>query len=239
MQEHPFKFERLFDYQTTAAHLIVTFEQVATGIITPIKVLVQYNTDITQSMRTEQNSRKFGSHSLNSFKAAKLMSNGMEGLELNAHEQQQTDCFVCRKHRNEFAVPGGAIFEDDLLFASHVWRAQPKAEQKIYQGYLIVETKRHIPGLSDLTNIEAQALGLLVTRLSRALKVTVGAEHIYEFVLGHHVAHLHVHIVPRYPGTPREYWGIHVDEWPDAPLGNFEETDALASRLKAFLESNN
>ena len=39
---HPFNLEQLFDYQTTATNLITTFEQLATGTITPIKVLVQY-----------------------------------------------------------------------------------------------------------------------------------------------------------------------------------------------------
>jgi len=29
------------------------------------------------------------------------------------------DCFVCRKHRGEVVVPGGAIYEDDLVYAGH------------------------------------------------------------------------------------------------------------------------
>jgi len=29
------------------------------------------------------------------------------------------DCFVCRKHRGEVVVPGGAICEDDLVYAGH------------------------------------------------------------------------------------------------------------------------
>lgn len=155
---------------------------------------------------------------------------------MSMHEQQQTDCFICRKHRGEIAVPGGPIYEDDLLYAAHIGRTQPLDEQDVYLGYLMVETKRHIPGLADLTNIESQALGLLITRLSRALKATEEAEHIYAFVLGDHVPHLHIHIVPRYPGAPREYWGTHVDEWPDAPHGGTKEIAALATRLRSYLD---
>jgi alcohol dehydrogenase len=47
VREHPVNLEQLFDYQTTAISLTTTFEQLATGTITPIKVLVKYNEDIT------------------------------------------------------------------------------------------------------------------------------------------------------------------------------------------------
>lgn len=156
---------------------------------------------------------------------------------MSTYEQQQTDCFICRKHRREIEVFGGPIYEDDLLYAAHIGYIQPQEEKDIYLGYLMVEPKRHAPGLADLTDVEAQAIGLLVTRLSRALKATEGAEHIYAFVLGHHVPHLHIHVVPRYPDAPHEYWGIHVDEWPGAPRGGPQEIVALCKRIRVFLES--
>jgi len=42
IREHSYNLEDLFDYQTTAANLIATFELLATGKIMPIKVLIQY-----------------------------------------------------------------------------------------------------------------------------------------------------------------------------------------------------
>jgi len=144
------------------------------------------------------------------------------------------DCLICRKHRGEILLPGSVIFQDDLVFAGHV--QIPEGQTTAYLGYVLVEPKRHAPGLADLTDAEAQAIGLLVTRLSRALKACVGAEHIYSFVLGHHVAHLHVHVVPRYPDAPREYWGVHVDEWPTAPHGEPQEIAELCARLRLFGE---
>jgi len=110
-----------------------------------------------------------------------------------------------------------------------------EGQSTAYLGYLMAETKRHAPGLADLTDAEAQALGLLVARLSRALKACEGAEHVYAFVLGDGVPHVHVHVVPRYPGAPREYWGVHVDEWPDAPHGGSQEMAALCARLREYL----
>ena len=46
--------------------------------------------------------------------------------------------------------------------------------------------------------------------------------------------HLHLHLIPRYPGAPREYWGMRVDEWPDAPRGEAAEIAALCEQLRAY-----
>ncbi len=148
-----------------------------------------------------------------------------------------TDCFICRKHRGEATIPGSAIYEDDRVYAGH---AQIREGQTTaYLGYLMVEPKRHAPRLFDLTDDEAQALGLLVVRLSRALRDVEKAEHVYAFVIGDGVLHVHIHVVPRYPGAPREYWGVHVDEWPNAPRGGPAEMAALCARLRSHLQDIN
>jgi histidine triad (HIT) family protein len=143
------------------------------------------------------------------------------------------ECFICRKHRGEIEIPGGAIYEDEIIFAGHVH--VPEGKSDVYLGYLMLEPKRHIAGLADLSDPEAQSLGLLITRLCRALKECEGAEHVYAFVLGDNVPHLHIHLVPRYPGAPGEYWGVHVDEWPEAPRGGALEVEALCARLRLHL----
>lgn len=147
---------------------------------------------------------------------------------------KSSNCFICRKHRREAMIPGGAICEDDLIYAGHVQIR--KGQSTAYLGYLMVEPKRHVPSLADLTDTEAQTLGLTVARLSRALKASEDAEHVYAFVLGDNVPHLHIHVVPRYHGAPRKYWGVHVDEWPDAPHGGPDEIAALCERLRTYLK---
>ncbi len=146
--------------------------------------------------------------------------------------QSSTDCFICRKHRGELFVPGGFIYKDESVHAMHFF----PVEGPTYLGYLMVESNRHVPGLAELTDAEAQAAGLVVARLSRALKVTEGAEHVYAFVLGHHIPHLHIHVAARYPGTPREYWGTSIGEWPDGPQGGDEEIARVSERLRKYLE---
>ncbi len=144
-----------------------------------------------------------------------------------------SDCLICRKHLGQIVVPGGTIIEDDLLTACHA-QIRP-GQTTAYLGYLMAEPKRHVPGLEGLTDEEAQALGLLVARLSRALVATEGADHIYAFVLGDAVPHAHVHVVARYPGAPEEFRGPRVDEWPEAPRGGPSEIEALCSRLRVWL----
>jgi len=145
---------------------------------------------------------------------------------------QSTDCFICSKHWGEIVIPGGAIYEDDLLYAGHVGTQEGQAA---YLGYIMVETKRHAPGLADLTDVESQAVGLLVARIGRALRDSEKVEHIYAFVIGDSVPHFHLHVIPRYAGAPREYCGVHVDEWPGAPHGGPQEIVALCTRLRTYL----
>lgn len=102
----------------------------------------------------------------------------------------------------------------------------------VYRGYLVVEPKRHAPGLGDLTDDEAAAVGRLVNRAARAIKDCAGADHVFAFVYGTAVPHLHVHLAPRYPDTPREYWGPRIREWPEAPTVDPEAMRALVAELR-------
>lgn len=98
-----------------------------------------------------------------------------------------------------------------------------------------MEPRRHAAGLADLTDAEARALGLWCARASRALRYVAGAEHVYAAVFGDAVPHLHVHLLPRFPGTPREYWGTHVNRWPQARRGDATEIGALVRELREYL----
>jgi diadenosine tetraphosphate (Ap4A) HIT family hydrolase len=146
------------------------------------------------------------------------------------------DCFICSKHHDLAAVPGGEILGDEYALVSHLPLAIPSGISKsVYLGYVLVETRRHVAEFGDLSEAESASVGRLASQVSQALQRSEGAEHVYAAVIGHGVAHFHLHLIPRYPGTPREYWWTRVDEWPDAPRGDADAIDALALRLRAAL----
>ena len=143
------------------------------------------------------------------------------------------DCIVCRKQQGPETLWGGVIYEDELVYISHAQLFGEETDH--YLGHIMIETKRHTPGLGDLTQEESEAIGYYTSLIAKALVQTEGAEHVYSFVLGHHVPHLHVHVIARYPGAPREYWGTRVDDWPDAPRGRETEIQQVAQRIRRFL----
>jgi histidine triad (HIT) family protein len=137
-------------------------------------------------------------------------------------------CYVCEKHESG----DGIIAGDELIVVGHVLPDAPGGDGRVYLGHLIVEPRRHISGLADLTSDEAAALGQWAARAARALQ----AEHVYSSVVGHQVDHLHLHLVPRYAGTPREYWWPKLDEWPQAPMGGEKEITQLVDDIRTRLD---
>jgi histidine triad (HIT) family protein len=137
-------------------------------------------------------------------------------------------CYVCEKHKSG----DGLIAGDDLVLVGHVLPDAPGSNGRVYLGHLIVEPRRHVPGLADLTTDEAAALGQWAARAARALQ----AEHVYSSVIGHRIDHLHLHLIPRYPDTPPEYWWPNLDDWPDAPMGGSTEVTRLMDEIRARLD---
>ncbi|MBA4385378.1 MAG: HIT family protein [Anaerolinea sp.] len=156
---------------------------------------------------------------------------------MNKNDNQiQNDCIVCRKHSGEVRLFGGFIYEDDLIAVSHsLFWGDEKAH---YLGHIFIETKRHISEYADLMDEEAQLIGLYIKRVSKALLSTLDMDHVYSFIIVDGVPHMHVHVIGRYRGAPREYWGSKVDEWPDAPKGDETEIARLTESLQLYFKNN-
>lgn len=137
------------------------------------------------------------------------------------------------KHKGNITVPGGAIYEDELVYVGHVhWDSE-----ETYLGYVMIDIKRHVPGLAELTDEEAKRFGLISSRVSKALKESEGAEHIYTFVSGNGVPHMHMHIIPRYANTPKEFWSpTEVAKWMGAPYGDTEKSKTMRKNTKVYGE---
>jgi histidine triad (HIT) family protein len=149
---------------------------------------------------------------------------------------QVSDCFICAKHERMDDMPGGTWIADQRVVVSHLPLNTPVgAQESVYLGYLFLEPRRHVAELGDLTPDEAASFGRMAATASAALQAATEAEHVYAAVIGHGVEHLHLHLIPRYPGTPREFWWTRVDEWPDAPRGDASDITGLADRFRAAL----
>jgi histidine triad (HIT) family protein len=144
--------------------------------------------------------------------------------------RRAVSCYVCDKHR----AGDGVIAGDDLIVVGHVLPDAPGTDgDPVYLGHLIVEPRRHVPGLADLTPDEAAALGQWAARAAKALQ----AEHVYSQVIGHRIDHLHLHLVARYPGTPPEFWWPRLGDGPDAPRGGNAEVTQLMGEIRARLDA--
>ncbi|QED46299.1 HIT family protein [Cytobacillus dafuensis] len=146
-----------------------------------------------------------------------------------------SNCFICKKHAGELQTSGVRIYEDEYVFVGHI----DSDGKPNYLGHIMIDLKRHVPTLAELNPEEAKAFGMIMARVSKALKETEEAEHIYSLVSGNSVPHLHMHLVARYPHTPEQYWGpFAVYDSPNARMGDNTEVINVCNRIKNFLEMN-
>ena len=139
-------------------------------------------------------------------------------------------CGVCSKHQDLANLPGGVIFENEVLFIAHF----PFAEKAPHYGHLIVELKRHITSPREMTKLEASQVGTWMQALSLFLEAELGAEHTYLFRIGDVTPHLHFHVVPRFANTPRHLWGIYLYENPDSRKASQAEVIALSDQMREY-----
>jgi len=105
-------------------------------------------------------------------------------------------CLCCDVVQGRKESPGGAIFDDPLWLLTHeVTRA--------LRGWLILQPKRHVEHLAELSGEEAASLGPLTQKASFAIMRALGAERVYAVSIGEGVQHVHVWLVPRYAHVPK------------------------------------
>lgn len=142
-----------------------------------------------------------------------------------------TECFICQKQKNPRDFFGEIIAADGGLVLTHF----PKmGDENPTRGHLLIEPERHICDFSELSDNETRALGGLIKNGVSVIKTELGAEHVYMFRINDKVAHLHIHLVPRYEGTPKEFWGPKIMEWPERKTVPLEEVYLIAKKLKTL-----
>ena len=143
-------------------------------------------------------------------------------------------CMFCDEAHLKAQSRARVVYEDERFYVIHPL----DADEPTYLGSLMTVAKRHAPSLAELTADEAQALGLLLARVTRALKLATGAEHAYAYFFGEGFRHLHVFTIARYDAMPAEYVRLDVERWPEAPRGDAAAVEALCARVRANLASD-
>jgi diadenosine tetraphosphate (Ap4A) HIT family hydrolase len=97
--------------------------------------------------------------------------------------------------------PGG------LLLRAGGFVLHAVADRTPLRGWLVLTAERHAHALDHLAPEALAALGPLAARVVAAQRAALGAEHVYAFSIGDAVRHFHLHLVPRYAGTPERLRG--------------------------------
>jgi len=138
------------------------------------------------------------------------------------------NCLVCREGGGDVAAPGGFPWQDERPSLSICQRSKRSAIRRPYRATLLVVTQRHVARRGDLTEGGGAMIDPAAARLARALIEVCGAESVYSEAIAIHVRHFHLHLLPRYPGTPHAVASHAVDEWEGAQHGGADETAEVA-----------
>lgn len=114
------------------------------------------------------------------------------------HPSKVSTCAICKANSGEVPIPGGIIFENDLWLVRHLTpgRGVP--------GWTMVQSQRHVAGISGFNDAEAANFGPAFRHLHQVLQDVTGALRIYTASMNESSPHFHCHLVPRYVRMPKD-----------------------------------
>ena len=140
-------------------------------------------------------------------------------------------CSACRISSGAEIPPGGVVHREGGLLLHALQGPSPLL------GWLVLTSERHVRAWPDLDPAALAALGPLSARVMRAQREVLGAEHVYAFAIGDVVRHFHLHLVPRYAGTPARLRGRAAFDASPAEALAAEEVAEAAVRVASAIAS--
>jgi diadenosine tetraphosphate (Ap4A) HIT family hydrolase len=116
-------------------------------------------------------------------------------------------CLACDVLEGRIQPPGGVIYEDEHWVVDH--SISPVA----LRGWLILKPRRHVENFGELTDEEATRFGPISRTAAAAVQRALGPDRVYVCSFGEEWRHVHVHIVPRYPGMEPLSWELLGEMW--------------------------
>ena len=144
-------------------------------------------------------------------------------------------CFACTQQAADSLPPREAVMDTGRWRVAHAFNST-------LPGWLVLLPTRHVTSFTQLRPEEADELGGLVLRLSRALEAVTGCAKTYlmQFSEAEGYSHLHLHLVPRVRDHPEDARGPQVfaylteDEEQWLPV---VERDRIALALRVELDN--
>jgi diadenosine tetraphosphate (Ap4A) HIT family hydrolase len=105
----------------------------------------------------------------------------------------QKDCLGCQVSNGDKVPFGGFVYADDLWTVNHV--LPPSA----ILGWLVLQPRRHIEALHEMSFNEQQRMSQLMVSLDQVLRDILSPQKVYTclFAESEHCPHIHFHIIPR------------------------------------------
>lgn len=105
-------------------------------------------------------------------------------------------CAICRLHDDDASVAAYEINRTELWLLRHHPDPAPLA------GWLLLDSRRHIPGPVAFDDQEASGWGRAVRHASQLVQQLTGCDRVYAIAFGEGAPHLHLHLIPRQVSDP-------------------------------------
>ena len=137
-----------------------------------------------------------------------------------------TTCRCCEIARELSANASERIvaFGTGWVLNRHVDAARPA---------LVLQTRRHVGHLGELTRIEADGLAQLLPVIDSVLRELSGAERIHVVLLAESAPHVHWHFIPRYDDDPAGVAGMALLASPPS----VPEPERIVERVRRAVET--
>jgi diadenosine tetraphosphate (Ap4A) HIT family hydrolase len=142
------------------------------------------------------------------------------------------DCRSCEVSAGSLQAPGGFIFENELLTLTH--HIQP---DHATAGFLILQPRRHVEQIAELTLEEAAELGPMLRAASQALTHVLAPQKVYVCSFGSIVKHVHFYLIPQsvdMPNAARLLDELDTGRWACSD----DEAADVAARIRVELAKN-
>ena len=149
-----------------------------------------------------------------------------------------SDCYACRLTQGAEPLPGGRIYATENWVVEH-------CTGPLGVGTLIVKPFRHCLYVGDLTAAEAQEVGPLLQRVSRAIQALTQPDQVYVCLWSHpgwQAAHIHFVVQPAWNrwreayGRPGPFVQAAMFQAGNTPA--VAEVEGVCVQLKTLLEQS-